>query len=75
MIDPRGLTVTDWCDSMALELARMMSPQVLLSPERWREWAHTVIQVPSISKFVPPNPDQYEDWREWAIRFNQTVPL
>jgi hypothetical protein len=72
-IDPRGLTVTDWCDSMALPLSVVMTPQTLLDPDDWIDWANNVIQVPAISALRPPQPDGFADWIEWAIRFNSTV--
>lgn len=75
IIDPRGLTVTDWCDSMALQLSAVMIPEKLLAPERWQDWARNVVQVPAISAFQPPSPNGFDDWSEWAFRFNQVVVL
>lgn len=74
-IDPRGLTVTQWTDAMTLQLTGMSQPPRLDSPTVWQQWALVVSQSPHIALFNPPNPLQYRDWREWAERFNQTVPL
>ena len=72
-IDPRGLTVTDWCDSMSFVLESVMTPQKLLDPTKWRDWARSVIQSPMLAKFNPPDPTDFENWEGWAFRFNQAV--
>lgn len=73
MIDPRFLDVLEWTDRMALLLP---FPVFKLGEEnRWRDWARYVQSFPQISIFNPPVPDYFEDWREWATRFNQTVEL
>lgn len=72
-IDPRHLTFVDWADSMTPSLIRFGNiPKVMISRE-WKDWALTVIQLPGISSQTPPNPVQFDDWREWAMRFNQAV--
>lgn len=73
MIDPRYMNVLEWTDRMAEILP---FPAVrLLDPEEWRNWARNLIQYPQISGFNPPDPDQFNDWEQWAERFNQTVEL
>lgn len=73
MIDPRDMTVLNWTDRMAQLLP--FPVYKLLDPDGWRHWAHYVMSYPSISTFNPPSPEEYSDWREWAIRFNQVVVL
>jgi hypothetical protein len=73
IIDPRGLTATEWCDYMADELTVL--PMKIARDEDWRDWARHVIQDPSIARHNPPNPEFFEDWQEWAFRFNESVPL
>jgi hypothetical protein len=75
IIDPRPLSLTDWCDVMTFVLQKALTPPILLDPDHWKEWARVVIQSPGIAKFHPPRPDNYEDWKEWAIRFIQVVRL
>lgn len=72
-INPTGLTVTDWCDSMSFVLSTVMTPQKLLDPEEWKPWARNVIQSPALAVFNPPNPDDFDRWDEWADRFNQAI--
>lgn len=74
MIDPRGMSVIEWTDRMA-QLLPNITPLKLYRPEDWRVWARHVLQSTSISRYNPPNPDQFEDWTLWADRFNQTVPV
>jgi len=73
LIDPRGLGVLDWTDSMVFPLIDSIRPPRLNNPEDWRGWAFEVVQAPDIAQLNPPDPRLYEDWREWAIRFNETI--
>ncbi len=75
VIDPRGLTVMDWTDSMALLLRDNTSAMKLQDPEKWREWASNLIGDPDFVGQNTPDPFQFDDWREWAMRFNSTVEL
>jgi hypothetical protein len=75
MIDPRGLTVTQWTDFMTLNLIGYSQPPRLDDPEEWQMWALLVVQSPRIASFNPPNPLEFRDWLQWAERFNQTVDL
>ena len=74
-IDPRGMTLTDWCDNMSLVLDSMVIPEKLLHEDEWREWATNIIDTPNFEGQNVPNPYQFDDWREWAMRFNQVVDL
>ena len=73
MIDPTDMTAVEWTDQMALFLP--IIPMKIGSESEWREWAYHVIQNSEISRFNPPNPDFFLNWREWADRFNEVVEL
>jgi hypothetical protein len=75
IIDPRGLSVIEWTDFMADELLGLSLTPRLDHASDWRGWALVVVQSPQISRFNPPNPYEFTDWRHWAERFNQTVLL
>jgi len=75
IIDPRGLTVTQWTDFMTQNLTGFSQPPRLDDPSRWQMWALVVVQSPRIAAFNPPNPLEFADWLPWAERFNQTVAL
>lgn len=74
-IDPRGMTVIEWTDRMALPLDSMVIPERLDDPKQWREWATNILDTPNFEGQNAPNPYQFDDWREWAMRFNQVVDL
>lgn len=74
-VDPRGMTVVEWADRMSLVLDSMVIPERLDNPEEWREWATNIIDTPNFEGQNVPNPYQFDDWVEWAMRFNQVVDL
>ena len=73
MIDPRHMSVLEWTDQMAATLPFPVSR--LLDTDEWRGWARNLIQYPQVSAFNPPDPEQFNDWQQWAERFNQVVEL
>lgn len=73
MINPTGMTAVEWTDRMA-QLLPNITPLKISREEEWGKWAFHVVQTSEISKYNPPNPDLFSDWREWAYRFNQMVP-
>lgn len=75
VIDPRGLSVIEWTDYMNDSLLGFSLAPRLDHPDEWRGWALAVCQSPRISARNPPNPLQYDNWQEWAERFNQAVEL
>lgn len=74
-VDPRGMTVEDWAETMILPLSKLILPPRLVPPMTWKDWANQLIQLPEILALGPPQPDKYQDWREWAFQFNQVVAL
>lgn len=75
MIDPRFLSATQWCDATALALTSLTNVPRLRHEEAWQEWALAVLVIPAIAAFSPPDPRFFGDWRAWAERFVQCVPL
>lgn len=73
-IDPRFLSVIEWSEFTTPLLVTRAAVPRLLDPEKWREWALTVLQSPKIAQYNPPDPRIFTDWRDWAYRFNQAVP-
>lgn len=74
-IDPRGLDVVQWTEFTSLQLSGLTYVPRLLDPKNWRAWAFTVIQSPKVQAHAPPDPRYFDEWGEWATRFNQAVPL
>jgi hypothetical protein len=76
MIDPRYLSLVEWTDAVNLTLATLAPITVLrLQSEDWQGWAYTTVSIPAIASFCPPNPKAFTDWRAWAERFVQCVPI
>jgi len=73
IIDPTGLSAVEWCNRVSGELSSLVSPFPLRRERDWKIWARNVVRVPAVSAVSPPNPDAFEDWRDWAFRFNQAI--
>lgn len=74
MIDPRHLSLPQWVDAVNLALATY-GPTTKLQNDDWALWAHNLIALPKISAFSPPDPRGFPDWRAWAERFVECVPV
>lgn len=73
MIIPAGISVTDWCDFMTLDLSRFGPIPTLDNPLNWGKWASSVITLPRIASLQPPVPSDFVKWDDWAFRFLQTL--
>ena len=74
MIDPRGMSLPQWTDAVNLTLATT-GPLEVLAGDDWVRWALTLLALPKIALFSPPDPRGFTDWRMWAERFVESVPL
>lgn len=68
MIDPRGVTLTQYADALAASLARYGWAERLDAGVDWTLWAERVVELPAIRAQNPPAPHDFSDWREWAHR-------
>lgn len=75
MIDPRSMTLKNWCDSVTLDLSTLMQVPRLTSDSDWVRWATVVSSAPEIATYHPPDPRYFNSWRDWASRFVAAVPL
>jgi hypothetical protein len=75
MIDPRGMTVTDWTDSMVYTLERYGLVGRLDDPQNWQNWALGAVSLFTVGNQNPPNPLNYDNWQDWAIAFTRAVNL
>ena len=76
MIDPRGMSgVEDWSDSVNFDLWTRFGITIrqLDHPDLWRHWAFHLIQSAQLARFNPPDPRGFDNWLDWAERFNQMV--
>jgi hypothetical protein len=74
LIIPYGMTVQQWTDAMTVDLQKFGVVGVLRDPADWRSWARQAIQLRSIRNQNPPDPDFFESWEDWAVRFLQIIP-
>jgi hypothetical protein len=74
VIDPRFMTVHQWTDAVSLTLSTRAQTTTLIGDD-WQQWAYNLISAPAIANFAPPNPGVFTDWRLWAERFVECVPL
>jgi hypothetical protein len=75
MIGPRHLTAVQWANGVALTLSTYGVIPKLASEESWKAWAETMLMIPVIAAFTPPDPRPFTFWRDWAERFIQVVTL
>lgn len=74
-INPRDMTVKDWCDQNVPLLVRYGQVPFIQDPARWQDWGVSVIKNPGVAAFNPPDPRFFTNFYEWAERFNSVVPL
>jgi len=68
MIDPRGLSLRDWCDSVILSNGDAWSFGRLTDESMWQDWAAGFVRASPFAQRAVPDPYQFTDWREWAMR-------
>ncbi len=67
MIDPRGMDLHSWADAVVLEL-NDAGWTGRLDGDDWQSWAVGIVRAQPFAQRVLPDPYQFEDWREWAMR-------
>lgn len=75
VVDPRGIkNVVEWADYMFPTLEQYGGvASRLLNEDDWQRWGAGLLALSGIAQVGAPNPYQFTDWREWAMRFNQTL--
>lgn len=75
MIDPRGMKdAREWADFVTIPLNSIgVTPRRLDNAENWKSWAFNLIQSAQLAGLFIPDPRFFDDWMEWAFRFNQAV--
>jgi len=68
MIDPRHMTLKDWADSVILSVTDVWSFGKLENENEWQGWAKAFVTASGYSQRNVPDPYQFTDWREWAMR-------
>jgi hypothetical protein len=73
IVDPRGIDLQAWADTLCLDLDDYAVIPQLYDPDRWQDWAAGLVGINGISQQNPPSPYQFDNWREWALRFYQML--
>jgi hypothetical protein len=73
IINPTRMRPTEWADRMALGLWQFGPVPRMSRDEDWKEWARAVLTLPGVADQQPPNPDQFENFEEWATYFTDAV--
>lgn len=73
VIVPHGMDTLDWIDRTSSNLAPFVSVLKLDTGDEWRRWGSHVRQVLSVKGILTPDPDEFEDWVEWASRLNHII--
>jgi hypothetical protein len=68
MIDPRDLTLKEWADYVILSDGDAWSFGSLTDESRWQDWAVGSVRATPFSQRNLPDPYQFTDWRDWAMR-------
>ena len=68
MINPTGMSLRDWADSLVLVVPAAWSFGKLLDENQWQDWAVGFVRASGITQRVLPDPYQFNDWQEWAMR-------
>jgi len=68
MINPIGMDILDWADSVLLSNGDAFSFGKLTRPEDWQAWATAFVQAQPFTQRNVPDPNGFTDWREWAMR-------
>ena len=69
---PTGMGLRDWADQVALDLDSFGAFGRLDDDSNWQNWAMQFLNHMSLKENFPV-PYNFENWREWAERFCQTL--
>ena len=69
---PTNLELTDWANQVILDLDPYGAFGRLSDEARWQDWAVQFLNNTTIGR-NPPIPYAFDDWREWAERFCQSL--
>jgi hypothetical protein len=73
-IDPRIVNnVVDWADYMFPSIERFGVAARLMDESDWKNWASGLSSIASLASLGIPDAYQFDDWREWALRFNAVI--
>jgi hypothetical protein len=69
---PTNLELIDWANQVILDLDPYGAFGRLSDESKWQDWAVQFLNNTTIGR-NPPIPYAFDDWREWADRFCQSL--
>lgn len=66
MINPTGMTLRDWADSVIYAETSAWSFGRLDDEAEWQPWAAAFVRAPGFASNAPPDPYSFANWRDWA---------
>jgi hypothetical protein len=70
-IDPRiTKTFVEWADYMYPNLSEFGAIARAFKEDDWQMWGAGLLSLNGIAQTGAPDPYQFKDWKDWAIRFN-----
>jgi len=63
------MSAMDWFDQTTSLFANVIPPMIMLSESGWVDWAENARTYQA----QIPDPGQFNNWRDWADRFNQVM--
>ena len=73
LIDPRGMTPTEWTSAYHIDLERFGAIPALQTDAGWKDWGASVTLLSLLSGVVLPNPYEFDEFEVWAQRFNEIL--
>lgn len=67
-VNPTGMTWQKWAASTILAVGDAWSFGTPPPEDHWRNFAVGFVRAPSFAPRILPDPYQFDDWREWAMR-------
>lgn len=70
--DPDGIELQDWADAATYVMINYSNARGL-GDEDWQQWGMNFFSDPFLSRYDPPNPYDFTDWRKWARKLADSM--
>lgn len=73
MIQPRGIDLKRWADSLVVDFPTQSIPMLGSGENDWKDWGNDVVSEDIFSQAGAPDTSSYNDWESWANAVFQTM--
>jgi hypothetical protein len=70
--NPQNMELQDWCDQMGYIIGHFRNVNQL-NGDDWRTWGKQFLLMPALSPLTLPDPDGYDDWRDYGERLSDAM--